>query len=194
MNGATAADYAWFDEEYDGRPFCLTFVRDVDPEEALRRIGVTPGPAAEVDWASFGDHPIAAYPAIGGAALLEYNGYAGTLAEAVRLLSAGTVMAAVFVNVNADQQFVFAADGLLVTGFEPDGSDERWGADPDRLLPQMLDLGMPTKDEEADAALDDDEYDPVLTVMALAERATGVRVTRGHLAGPALAGSAAHLY
>ncbi|MGW4640608.1 DUF6461 domain-containing protein [Sphaerisporangium sp. NPDC004334] len=192
MNGATAADYAWFDEEYEGWPFCLTLVKDVDPEEALRRIGVTPLPGSELEQVH--DFPIAACPAIGGTALLEYNGFAGTLAEVIRRLSPGTVMAAVFLNVNADQQFVFAADGRLVTGFEPDGSDARWGDDPDRLLPQMLDLGMPTKDEEADAALDDDDYDPILTVMALAERATGVRVTHEHLRRPAFAGSAAHLY
>ncbi|WP_248960824.1 DUF6461 domain-containing protein [Sphaerisporangium perillae] len=197
MSGATAADYAWFDEEYGESfvitGFCLTFVKDVVPEEALRRIGVTPDPAAGLD--DISGHPIAAYAAFGGTVLLEPNGFAGTMTEVVRRLSAGTAMASVFLNVNAHQQFLFAADGRLVTGFEPDGPDVRWGADPDRLLPYMSDLGMPTEEEEVDAALDDDEGDdPILTTMALAERATGVRLTRDHLARPALIGSSGHLY
>ncbi|GGL02652.1 hypothetical protein Sme01_19730 [Sphaerisporangium melleum] len=197
MSDATAADYAWFDEEFGesfgSLGFCLTFVRDLDPEEALRRLGVTPRPVTAADLAT--PETITAGPAIGGCTLLEVNGFAGTLTEVVRRLSAGTVTAAVFVNVNRDQQFVFAADGRAVTCFEPDGSDERWGDDPDRLLPQMLALGMPTKEDEAEAALDDDEGDdPIITALALAERATGVRVTRDHLHALTLAGSVSHLY
>jgi hypothetical protein len=193
MSSGTAADYAWFDEKYGDSlcvsGFCLTFVRDLSPEEAFRRLGVTAEQVDDPD-EPFTDHQISAHPAFGGTVLLEENGYAGTMTEVTRRLSPGTAMAAVFLNVNAHQQFVYAADGHLITGFEPDGPDARWGADPDRLLGFMRDLGMPT--DEAD--LDEDDDDPILTAFALAERATGVRVTADHLLRPALVGSAGHLY
>jgi hypothetical protein len=200
MSGVTASGYAWFEEEYGGSlclsGFCLTFARDLSPEETFCRIGVTAKPPGDPGDPPT-DYPITAYAAIGGTVLLEENGYAGTLVEVTRRLSAGTVTAAVFVNVNADQQFVYAADGRLITGFEPDGPDSRWGADPDRLLAHMRELGMPTEEDEARAYLDadpEDEYDPIITALALAERATGVRLTADHLTRPALTGSAGHLY
>lgn len=199
MSGPTAADYAWFDDEFGESlcvsGFCLTFVHDLSPEEAFERLGITPEKAETLDWGMV-DHPVAAYAAIGGTVLLEDSGYAGTLTEVTRRLSAGTAMAAVFLDVESHQQFLYAADGHLVTGFETDGPDQRWGRAPDRLLDQMRELGMPLDEEAVEAYLDggDDGYDPVLTAFALAERATGVRVTAGHLRRPPLVGSARHLY
>ncbi|GAA3826456.1 hypothetical protein GCM10022226_53980 [Sphaerisporangium flaviroseum] len=195
MSGATAADYAWFEEEFGDSlcvsGFCLTFVRDVSPEEALHRIGVTAEQAKDVHKIP-AEHLVTAYAVIGGTVLLEEEGYAGTLVEVTRRLSAGTIMAAVYHDGNLDRQFLYSADGHLITGFAPDGPGARWGGDPDRLVVQMRQLGMPT----AGSLRDDDHEraDPLLTALALAERATGVRLTRDHLTGPALMGSAEHLY
>ncbi|WP_405140731.1 DUF6461 domain-containing protein [Sphaerisporangium sp. NBC_01403] len=211
MSGATAADYAWLGD-YDGYSgdsgFCVTFVHDLSPEEAFRRIGVTPAERAGDPFGPSLDRPIAACAAIGGTVLVETGGYAGTLAEVTRRLSEGTVTAAV--HRGLDPQFVYAADGQLVTGFEPDAPYLRWGRHPDRLLAHMRELGMPTGEDELHDQQDDDGRndghdesdestdagadDPVIAAVALAERATGVRVTAAHLARPALVGSAAHLY
>ncbi|RCG22797.1 hypothetical protein DQ384_34935 [Sphaerisporangium album] len=221
MADATAADYAWFEEKYGdslwASGFCLTFVRDLSPEEAFRRVGVAGRPADDPGKTSDA-RPIAAYAAIGGAVLLEDEGRAGTLTEVTRRLSAGTVTAAVCHDAEDGPQFLFAADGHLVTGFEPGAPDGRWGASPDRLLPQMRALDLPTDHDDAgepaegvadhhadhhahhyadDMAPDTDEdtaADALLAAMALAERVTGVRLTWRHLARPALVGSAAHLY
>ncbi|MFC4586049.1 DUF6461 domain-containing protein [Sphaerisporangium corydalis] len=194
MGGVTAADYAWFREE-PGESLCrsggcLTFVRDMSPEEAFHRLGVTPEPAGRgvvPDPTDGPGHLISAYPAIGGTVLLEGGGYAGTLAEVTRRLSAGTAMAAVSLGTASGLEFLFAADGQAVTGFRPDEPHERWGRDPDRLLGHMRDLGMPVDG-------DDDGFDPLGAALALAERATGVRVTRAHLTVRPLTGSAEHLY
>ncbi|WP_214412286.1 DUF6461 domain-containing protein [Sphaerisporangium fuscum] len=197
MSGATAADYAWFDEKYGESlcvtGFCLLFVRQVSPEEAFRRVGVTAEPVEPSGW-SLQEHPLAAYPAVGGSVLLEAGGRMGTLVEVTRRLSAGTVMATVFLGVDDQRQFLYAADGRLVTGFETDGPDSRWGDAPDRLADQMREIGIPVDEKDVDDRLDDEEFDPVLAAMALAERATGVRVTAAHLGRPALVGSARHLY
>lgn len=42
---ATAADYAWLDEDLPGltEAYCLTLVRGLAPEEVLRRIGAREG-------------------------------------------------------------------------------------------------------------------------------------------------------
>ncbi|MEV6983269.1 DUF6461 domain-containing protein [Sphaerisporangium sp. NPDC051017] len=214
MADATAADYAWFEEKYGDSlwtsGFCLTFVRDLTPEDAFRRLAVAGRPADDPGKTSDA-HPITAYTAIGGAVLLEDEGRAGTLAEVTRRLSAGTVTATVYLDAEDGPQFLFAADGHLVTGFEPGLPDGRWGPSPDRLLPQMRAVGLPTGHDDADppgedtavgitADMDDDTATgagpdtAVLAAMALAERVTGVRLTWRHLARPALAGSAAHLY
>ncbi|GII66352.1 hypothetical protein Skr01_64370 [Sphaerisporangium krabiense] len=197
--------------------FCLTFVRGLSPEEAFARIGVpgtpwnppegtapdphsAPGIVSHPAVAASGyptapdvaadGRPIAAYAAVGGTVLLEDGGRAGTLAEVTRRLSAGTVTAAVHLDARDGRQFVFAADGQVVAGYEPGLPTAPWGASPGLL---------PSPDGEAAAPAGDLADVPpadlaVLSAIALAERVTGVRLTWRHLARPALTGSAAHLY
>ncbi|WP_344934925.1 DUF6461 domain-containing protein [Sphaerisporangium flaviroseum] len=88
-------------------------------------------------------------------------------------LSEGTVLAAVFVNVNLDQSFVYAVDGRVVETFEPDYPE----TDVAELLPHLHALGMPTDGEEY-------EGDSILAGLALAERVTGVRLTSQHIGSP----------
>ncbi|GII84295.1 hypothetical protein Ssi03_22850 [Sphaerisporangium siamense] len=208
MADATAADYAWFEEKYGDSlwvsGFCLTFVRGLSPEEAFARIGVTsatatahpvspdlaaPGHPAAPDVAADG-RPIAAYAAAGGTVLLEDGGRAGTLAEVTRRLSAGTVTAAVHLDADDGRQFVFAADGQVVAGYEPGLPTAPWGASPG-LLPSPDGVAPAPSGDLADLPSADLA---VLAAFALAERVTGVRLTWRHLARPALTGSAAHLY
>ncbi|MFI6323697.1 DUF6461 domain-containing protein [Nonomuraea sp. NPDC050556] len=186
----TADDYAWFDE-HDvslAMAFCATFVRGLTPAEVFARLGIFADPEAEVeDFADEGGITAAAVE--GGTILVEPNGYACTLDAVARRLSVGTVTAAVFLNVNAHQQFVYAADGRVVTWFETDGPDARTGSDPDRLLAEMVELGMPVEDTDPD----EDWGDPILMALALAERVTGVRLTPQSIDEPELIGSTAHL-
>ncbi|GII78584.1 hypothetical protein Sru01_35660 [Sphaerisporangium rufum] len=176
MSDATASDYAWFTETYRGSlcvsGFCLTLVRDLSPAEVLARIGGT----------GAGDPPLHAYAAAGGAALLEPAGHAGTLAETTRLLSRGTATATVALDAAGALSFLYAVDGRLVTGLA-DGGTTRFGAAPDRLRHQLREICRAG-----------DPPAPVPAALALAERAAGVRLAPGHLCGPALTGSAGHLY
>ncbi|MFI6599846.1 DUF6461 domain-containing protein [Nonomuraea sp. NPDC050536] len=183
-------DYAWFDEQ-DGAlaiGFCITFVRGLTPAEAFVRLDITPEEDAGAE-DLFDEGAITASTVEGGTILVEPNGFAGTLDTVAKRLSTGTVIASVFLNVNADQQFVHAADGQVVTQFEPDYPGDRSGTDPDRLLPFMIELGMPTDDVDTD----EDWGDPILTAFALAERATGVRLTPQAIDEPELIGSTANL-
>ncbi|KAA9379223.1 hypothetical protein F5972_13670 [Microbispora cellulosiformans] len=159
----------WFDDE----AVCVTYVRDLPAEEALLRMGATIVAEAEGE-----EGEIAAFEVGGGVVLVEPNGFAGTLDEVMARLSKDTVAATVFFNVNLDQQFVYAENGVIVTAFEPDQPDSRAGSDPDRLLRHMRDLDMETDGDLVKAAelaqgvtgleLPGDDADPTL-IGVLAE-------------------------
>ncbi|GAA0977681.1 hypothetical protein GCM10009555_039240 [Acrocarpospora macrocephala] len=189
MSSAIAEDYAWFDQHDSGlaEAFCVTFVRGLTPRQAFDRLGVTPDDDPDDD--GFYEEGVMAASAVdGGTVLIEFNGFQGILDSVTGPLSVGTVTAAVFRNVNHDQQFVHAADGRVTATFEPD-YPAHGGVDEDLLLTHMVELGMPTDDVD-DA---DDWGNPIHTAFALAERVTGVRLTPGAIDSPALIGSIAHL-
>ncbi|WP_204017909.1 DUF6461 domain-containing protein [Sphaerimonospora thailandensis] len=153
---------------YDDEAVCVTYVRDLSPAEAFARMDVTIDPEAEPGC----DPAIAVFRVEGGVILVEPNGFAGILDEVICRLSKGTVAASVFFNVNLDQNFVYAEDGVVTTQFEPDQPDARSGSDPDRLLEQMRTLDMETDSDLNKAAelaesvtgltLPDDDAEPAL--------------------------------
>ncbi|MFG6194145.1 DUF6461 domain-containing protein [Nonomuraea sp. JJY05] len=155
----------WFDSE----AVSVTYVRDLSAEQALLRMGATISPEGEEEE---DEGEIAAFEVDGGVVLAEPNGFAATLDEVIARLSKDTTVATVFYNVNLDQQFVYAENGVVVTAFEPDRPDSRSGGDPDRLLERMRELGMETESDLVKAAelaqivtglqLPDDDADPTL--------------------------------
>ena len=81
-------------------------------------------------------------------------------------LSRGGLVAALYSSVNADMRFVFAEDGVVKTAFDPLLPEVDWeGSDP-RALDALVD-DLPFGEESPGAA-----------GLALAERVTGLRVTR----------------
>ncbi|MBG0827133.1 hypothetical protein HS041_05085 [Planomonospora sp. ID67723] len=154
---------------FEGDAVSVTYVRDLSAEEVILRVGATVTPEAEGE-----EGEIAAFEVDGGVVLVEPNGFAGTLDEVIARLSKDTVMATVFHNVNLDQQFVYAEDGVVVTAFEPDQPGSRSGGDPDRLLEHMRELDMETEGDLAKAT-------------ELAQIVTGVELPDDD-AGPTLVG------
>ncbi|MEW9555959.1 DUF6461 domain-containing protein [Nonomuraea sp. NPDC050783] len=137
-------DY-WFDDT----AVSITYVRGLSAREALLRMDARISPGTEPEGE---EGEIAAFEVDGGVILAEPNGFAGTVDEVIVRLSRGTAAATVFVNVNLDQHFVYAEDGVVITTFEPDQPDSRGGAHPDRLLPRMRELDMETKGDLIKAA------------------------------------------
>ncbi|MEU6741558.1 DUF6461 domain-containing protein [Streptosporangium sandarakinum] len=152
---------------FEGDAVSITYVGDLSAEEAIARMGATISPEAEGE-----EGEIAVFEVDGGVVLAEPNGFAGTLDEVIARLSKDTVAATVFYNVNLDQQFVYAKDGVVVTAFEPDQPDSRSGSDPDHLLEHMRTLDMETDGDLVKAAElaqlvtgvepPDDDTDPTL--------------------------------
>ncbi|GII84015.1 hypothetical protein Ssi03_20050 [Sphaerisporangium siamense] len=168
MSGVTLDGYDWFSTRELG--FCLTFVRGLTPEEAFRRIGVEVLSEDEEEDEDVLGGVLRGESADGGALLVEENGYAGTMDELLRPLSAGTAVASVFRNADFDQTFVYYEDGREILGFDPQfPGDSRSGADPDRHFAEMRDLGLIAEDGE------DGPETGVEAALALAERLTGVR-------------------
>ncbi|MGW3346828.1 DUF6461 domain-containing protein [Nonomuraea rubra] len=172
VGSASPMSYAWFVEEYrrDSDLIGVTFVRGLSPEGALRRIGATPGDISR-------EVGIAAYAGDGGAVLIDYHCW--PLPES---LSQGTEMARVVTGDTIDEHFVYSADGVVITSFEPYFPGDREGSEPDRLLSHMQDLGMRL----------DGEADPrtrLALAIALAGRSTGVTLTPAHYAAEPTVGS-----
>ncbi|URM91990.1 DUF6461 domain-containing protein [Streptomyces sp. MRC013] len=182
---ATAADYRWLGDHCPDliEAYCVTLVRAIPPEEALRRlharadgrvagIAALVGAAAEAWKESGGDRHFLGLCAIDGWTLMvEPNGYLGSLDEAAAPLSRGTELVAHFRNVNAVDHFSRYADGEPRLRFEPLLPYARGGAGPEGAVALMREVGFDPCDDGADPEV------AAEAAFALAERLTGVRLT-----------------
>jgi hypothetical protein len=188
MAGASAADYAWFTDHWLRQAFCFSLVRGLDEAEVLRRLGaersqprrLTLDEAAELSASFHAGYPQLVQAArVGGwSVAIEDNGWEGARPEVLRALSRGTQVVSVYQNVNAHSRFSYAADGVVLVGFEPLFPQRRWGSRPDLLLPLMRAAGL-------DPGWRQPPYGTVdLAALALAERLTGVHLDAAMLDGP----------
>ncbi|MFG1619920.1 DUF6461 domain-containing protein [Nonomuraea wenchangensis] len=152
-------NYEWLDDE----AFCATFVRGLSPHEALARLGIDVLDGDDEE-GEFEEGLICARPAEGGTILSEWNGFAGTLPEVLQRLSAGTVAASVFVNVNLVASFDHYADGRSILTFDPLFGDDEDGI-PEDFLAERTKLELPGNKSGGGLA----------AALLLAERITEVR-------------------
>ena len=188
-------ELAWADAHLGEEPavsdiFCLTFVKQVDVTEALRRMGglfdtVAMRTAAEIeDLHTFDDgYPevAAALPLGDWTLVFEPNRFHGS--HLVAAMSVGTEAVSVLRHDYASPAFVYAVDGNVVTRFDPTFPGDRYGTDPDRLVPQMLEVGFTVEDKEDDDDFEMFENDTARS-LRLAERLTGALPTFEALTGP----------
>ena len=151
--------YNWLDDD----AFCVTFVRGLTAHEALARLGIDvfDGDDEEGD---FEEGLICARSADGGTILSEWNGFAGTLPEVLRPLSAETITASVFVNVNRVASFDHYADGRNILTFDPLFDDAEDGL-PEDFLADRIEFGLAGDKSEGGLA----------AALLLAERISEVR-------------------
>jgi hypothetical protein len=123
------------------------------------------------------------YPAVASAlelgewtVVFEPEGFEG--ASLVTALSQGTEAVTVLRHDYASPAFGYAINGELITQFDPTFPTHRHGADSDRLLAAMLDVGFTTTD-------DGGQYDGAIArCLRLVERLTGVLPTIDVMTGP----------
>lgn len=181
----TAADYAWFEDDFPdiAEAYCFTLVRDLSPAELMSRLegrqeAPLQGIAAVVD-AAFAQYDLdeknrqlVAMTTVGTWTLLiEPNGYLGVTEEQALPASAGTSWISHFTNINAVGTFLWAEDQVLRLCFDPMFPEDRWGAEPDELLDVMRRIGFHLEVEDPEP-----DFSPQ-AAFALAEHLTGVAVT-----------------
>ncbi|KKZ75059.1 DUF6461 domain-containing protein [Streptomyces showdoensis] len=181
----TAADYAWFENDFPdiGEAYCFTLVRGLSPAELVSRLGGRPeaplqGISDVVD-AAFaqydleeGDRGLVAMTTVGAWTLvIEPNGYLGVTEERVLPASAGASWVSHFVNINGVGTFLWAEDQVLRLCFDPMFPEDRWGSGPDDLLDVMERIGFHFEDDDPETELSSP------AAFALAEHLTGVAIT-----------------
>jgi hypothetical protein len=163
-----------------GPRFCATFVKAVDPAEALSRLGAGPS-------GSF-----AAALSLGKWTLvLEPDGSVGGDHRVLEAASRGTEALSVLRDVTGSSRFTYAIDGETAVAFDPayPSAELVWGSQPELLNHLMHALGL----HEPDAEDDDSWQDAEAKALVLAQRLTGTRLpadalttatTTAHLTAP----------
>ncbi len=145
----------------------VTWCRGVPAGEVVARLGADWASGVRVSvWEALNREVVfelAVVAEVAGAVLVaEPFGIEGSRPEmAKRLSSAGGFVVSVFWNVESDNAFTVAEDGLLITQFDMRDPRQRWGREPDRFAPLL-------------EHFDSDDW--MVSGLALAEALTGVRL------------------
>ncbi|GAA3135580.1 DUF6461 domain-containing protein [Streptosporangium carneum] len=189
---ATPDDYAWQDDFGTlGPSYTLTFVQALDEGEVLHRFGVAPqdvepltdGDVYERLEVTGGQSDLVMVVGLGEwTVAVEKSGWQGVHPETLRELSRdGGQAMAVSRQDYARHRFAYAADGQVLTSFNPEFPGNREGVDPGHLDGHLRALGI-------DPAADDQIDNHLPAALALASRISGVMLTPAHLEGPLLGG------
>jgi hypothetical protein len=181
----TPEKFSWLSEhEVLDEIYCVSFVRDLSPEEVLRRFGVDESSMEEVTSDELGER---AAESMGDDA----TGYIGAVKvgdwtlviepggwklaadpEIMARVSRGTEVVSVCCHDYASDTFVYIVDGQPVVWFDPMLPDARSGNDPDRFVKEMREVGL---DPGYDIDSDDSHIDsPIESSFALASRITAL--------------------
>ncbi|MGW5154894.1 DUF6461 domain-containing protein [Nonomuraea wenchangensis] len=169
-----------------GEIYCVSFVRDLSPEEVLRRFGVDEetleeGVAfGEVDLRSGESMRADAAGYIGAArvgdwtVVIEPGGWLMAVVDTIYArVSQGTEVVSVCCHEYASDTFAYIVDGTLVVSFDPMYPEERSGSDPDRFVMKMHEVGL-----DPDHDLDGPGIDhPIERSFALASSITGLSLS-----------------
>ncbi|MEV6276811.1 DUF6461 domain-containing protein [Nocardia sp. NPDC051832] len=190
-----------------GEIFTVAFFRGLDPSEVVRRFsrGADQGRESDFDGIMRQASESCSTPSEGLAVgvwqagewsvAIEPFGWMATLPDVLAELSRDCEVVAITHHAYAEDCFMYAIDGTLVTGYKPLSCPHiRFGSEPDRLYEFMRELGMPLDMEEEEHEWDwdddDDDYFAALPrAFALTAQLTQVRFTpemldRAMLVGP----------
>jgi hypothetical protein len=166
--------FDWAD--YD-QPFSVTLVRGLDDDRIIAQLGLLGDDPQPQTFGDAFDDAGSEYVILvqladldGWTAVIEDNGYYGSLPEHLGPLSAGGSAVNVFWNVNATTSFGYAVSGTVVSYFDPSGINSDEGAP----LP-----------EEADLDFADEDGDAIGLALVLMERLTGTTIDGDWVTGQA---------
>ncbi|WP_052422344.1 DUF6461 domain-containing protein [Nonomuraea candida] len=165
-----------------GEIYCVSFVRDLSPEEVLRRFGVDEESMEEVafdelDYRSVESMRADAAGYIGAArvgdwtVVIEPGGWQIAVdGNTYAPVSQGTEVVSVCRHEYARDTFAYIVEGTPVVWFDPMYPEERSGSDPDRFVAKMREVGL-----DPDHDIDGPGIDhPMESSFALASSITGL--------------------
>jgi hypothetical protein len=180
---------------------CLMFARGVSAERVIEAFGMDPDmarllPASRASEAlrlPVGDDVRTIHPWVRAGRTGEWSfaidqsaldivGYHDRIAGK---LSAGTDLAMLQWTLTIDN-FRYLVDGIEVTSFEPLGSFERFGTEPDRFVRAMRQAGLPVDPPDPDASFAEDDADPRILTLQMLTAALGIRLPGNVALGPLL--------
>ncbi|MGW2145842.1 DUF6461 domain-containing protein [Nonomuraea bangladeshensis] len=169
-----------------GEIYCVSFVRDLPPEEALRRFGVDEETMEE--GVTFGEVDLRSAESmrddsagyIGAArvgdwtVVIEPGGWRMAVDDTIYTrVSRGTAVVSVCCHEYAEDTFAYIVDGTRVVSFDPMFPEERSGSDPDRFVMKMHEVGL-----DPDHDIDGPGIDyPMESSFALASSITGLSLS-----------------
>jgi hypothetical protein len=167
---AGVAALEWVRRTVAGQAACVTLAGSGDTSSVARGFGgrlergrrLTLSVAAD----ELGEEPWVGVRAVGSwTVAVEVNGGQGSRPEILERLSSRTRVVSVYWSVNGQTRFSYAAGGRVLTAFHGITPERRTGDDPDAL--EAVRAGLPWADAGAD---------PVLLMLALAARVTGLPI------------------
>jgi hypothetical protein len=165
-----------------GEIYCVSFVRDLSPEEVLRRFGVDEETMEEVafdelDYRSVESMRDDAAGYIGAARIgdwivvIEPGGWQIAVDHTIYArVSRGTEVVSVCRHNYAEDTFAYIIDGTPVVSFDPMYPEERSGSDPDRFVTKMHEVGLDPNHDIDGPGIDH----PMESSFALASSITGL--------------------
>lgn len=176
--GDPAEDYTSWLKRLSEEVYCVTVIHDVEPDEALRRLGADPSQVTTGTWSDLLErvdleeaepNTVVAAFALGPHTLLvEDNGYRAVNDPG---LSAGTYAVSSYMSINADFLFMVYRDGEVVDDLSDNGDGEVNSPEVRRALEEM------GSEDALDTAFDND--------IELLCRIAGVRPTAADVTGTA---------
>jgi hypothetical protein len=171
---ASTGDYDWLDDVLADAA-CVTVVTGSTVAQVLAAFRADPAVDVPIEDA-YGDGDagfVAVYESAGAVVAVEPNGFWASLPEHLAPLSAGGTAASMFWNVNDDNAFTCARDGVLVATVDMYDAEDADEVDlPDDLRPLFVQAA---------------EGDHHAVGMAMVEAFTGVRVVRADVEAIAVA-------
>ncbi len=181
----TPEEFPWLSEhEVLDEIYCVSFVRDLSPEEVLRRFGVDESTMEEVTFDELDERSaeslmddaagyIGAVKVGDWTLVIEPGGWKLAVdSEIMARVSRGTEVVSVCRHDYASDTFAHIVDGQPVVWFDPMLPDARSGNDPDRFIKEMREVGLdPDYDIDGDGSHIDS---PMERSFALASRITAL--------------------
>ncbi|GAA3440906.1 DUF6461 domain-containing protein [Planomonospora venezuelensis] len=160
-------EFPWLSEhEGLGEIYCVSFVRDLSPEEVLRRFGVDESTVEEVAFDELDERSvesmrddaagyIGAVKVGAWTLVIEPGGWQIAVDREIRArVSRGTEVVSVCRHDYASDSFVYVVDGEPVVWFDPMLPDARSGSDPDRFVEEMREVGLDPDHDIGDSHID----------------------------------------